>query len=232
MYKLPKSSGLNWHTQNNYFVPNAISCGCSHCNRTPLTVTTEGGWSMRDDSWYKCTKCPACGKIIHFWLLFREKQETSVNAPNVTDIYIEPTPPLSVSYDCCIDEISPFFRAVYNQAVSAEENGLDALVGMGYRKALEFLLKDWICSEHLDDEEEIKKMSLGKCVHNYISDVSLKNGLERTIWLGNDETHYVRTWPEKDILDLKILLEICLRKIAGEIMLKKLPETMPRQTTS
>lgn len=229
MFKLSKQSGLNWAQSNNVFIPRAITSGCFYCKRNPVTFSLAGSWNSRDDSMFNKTTCPACGKEISVWLLLRTKQETASNAPNVTDIYIEPDPPLAITYDSCIDDVSKNFAEIYRQAVCAEANGLDSLVGIGYRKALEFLIKDWLIKEQPDKADDIKKSLLGKCVSDYIQDISLKTCLSRTVWLGNDETHYVRTWPEKDISDLKMLLEISLRKIAGEIMIQKMPETMPKK---
>ena len=36
------------------------------------------------------------------------------------------------------------FLTIYNQSLSAEDNNLDQIAGIGYRKALEFLIKDYL----------------------------------------------------------------------------------------
>jgi hypothetical protein len=41
---------------------------------------------------------------------------------------------------------------------------------------------------------------------------------ERATWLGNDETHYVRKWEDKDINDLKILIKVTLHWIEMELL--------------
>lgn len=41
--------------------------------------------------------------------------------------------------------------------------------------------------------------------------------MERAAWLGNDETHYVRKWPEKDVKDLKSLNRI-IRIKSGSVL--------------
>ena len=40
-------------------------------------------------------------------------------------------------------------------------------------------------------------------------------------WLGNDETHYVRKWEEKDIRDLKILIRLTESWIQNSILTDK-----------
>jgi hypothetical protein len=38
----------------------------------------------------------------------------------------------------------------------------------------------------------------------------------RAAWLGNDETHYLRTWEDKDLTDLKKLIELTVQWIEIE----------------
>lgn len=49
----------------------------------------------------------------------------------------------------------------------------------------------------------------------------------RAVWLGNDETHYTRKWEDKDINDLKSIIELTLHWIESEIRTQKLLEDMP-----
>jgi len=42
---------------------------------------------------------------------------------------------------------------------------------------------------------------------------------ERAVWLGNDEAHYIRKWEDKDLADLKKLMEIVIHFIDMEILL-------------
>lgn len=115
-----------------------------------------------------------------------------------------------------IQEISKDFTIIYNQAARAEELELNRVAGMGYRRAFEFLIKDFLISEFPDKELEIKKEMLGKCIKNYITDGRIKQIAERAAWLGNDETHYERRWVDKDVGDLKKLIEITMHFILME----------------
>lgn len=42
-----------------------------------------------------------------------------------------------------IKDLSPNFVKIYHQAEQAENTGLSDICGLGYRKALEFLVKDY-----------------------------------------------------------------------------------------
>ena len=40
-------------------------------------------------------------------------------------------------------------------------------------------------------------------ISRYIDDSNIKNVAKRAVWLGNDETHYIRKWEDKDLSFLK-----------------------------
>jgi hypothetical protein len=65
-----------------------------------------------------------------------------------------------------ITEISPNFVDIYNQAIAAETHQLNQLVGIGLRKALEFLVKDFARTENSEKENEIICTPLGKCAYS------------------------------------------------------------------
>ena len=75
---------------------------------------------------------------------------------------------------------------------------------------------------------EIDKMSLASCIKKYINDPNTKSMAERTAWLGNDETHYLRKWPEKDINDLKVLLKLTINSIENQLLINKYQEEMDK----
>jgi hypothetical protein len=44
---------------------------------------------------------------------------------------------------------------------------------------------------------------------------------KRAAWLGNDETHYVRKWTDKDVRDLKILITLTINWINNVLLTRK-----------
>ena len=84
---------------------------------------------------------------------------------------------------------------------------------MGYRKALEFLIKDFLLLEKQEKQEDIKNWALGKCINELIDNEQLKKVASRATWLGNDQVHYKKIYTENDINDLKLLIEIAIRWI-------------------
>ena len=50
---------------------------------------------------------------------------------------------------------------------------------------------------------------------------------ERAIWLGNDETHYVRVWEAQSLADLKKLISLTLHWIEMEELTNSFEVNMP-----
>jgi hypothetical protein len=117
-----------------------------------------------------------------------------------------------------IKELSPNFVEVYNQAIAAESSNLPQISGMGFRKALEFLIKDFAIDQNPDKEKSIKSNFLGTVLKDYIDDPRLKTTAERATWLGNDETHYVKKWIDKDVNDLKLLIRLSVNWIENVLL--------------
>lgn len=124
-------------------------------------------------------------------------------------------------------ELSLQFTEIYNEASSAETNGLMKICGVGYRKALEFLIKDYLIKIHPEKEQEIKSKFLGKCITEYIPNENIKAIAKRATWLGNDETHYIRIWEGKDLEDLKKLIDLTLHWIEMEQLTQEVIKDMP-----
>jgi len=125
-----------------------------------------------------------------------------------------------------INEISEQFVEIYNQSKCAEELNLDQICGVGYRKAIEFLIKDYLISLDPSKGNNIKEKFLGNCIKEDVKDENIKICASRAVWLGNDETHYVKKWENKDISHLKELIELTVFWIQGEIMTRKYKANM------
>ncbi|GGB26904.1 hypothetical protein GCM10011409_00260 [Lentibacillus populi] len=97
--------------------------------------------------------------------------------------------------------------------------------GIGYRKAIEFLVKDYLIFLNPENKEKILKQQLSPCI-NMLDNHNIKEIARRAAWLGNDETHYMRKWEDKDINDLKKLIEVTVYFIAMDVSAKKYLEEM------
>jgi len=139
----------------------------------------------------------------------------------------EPVKPTQRSFSNEISRISPSFVSICNEALAAEEYGLLHVCGPGYRKALEYLLKDYLITLSPSDLANIKAEPLGTCIKSRVTDPKLKECAKRAAWLGNDETHYERRWMEQDLQDLKTLIELSVRWIEIQLLTNGYMTSMP-----
>ena len=138
---------------------------------------------------------------------------------------VEPTRFEKQSFDDNITNLSPQFDKIFNQALAAESSGLDEIAGLGYRKALEFLVKDFAIYKHSDKSEEIKKLALSQCIQKYIDDDRIKTLAERSAWIGNDEAHYIRKQTDRDVNDMKSFIKAIVYFI-GMLLITEDAESM------
>ncbi|XXF01666.1 DUF4145 domain-containing protein [Pseudomonas sp. D3-10] len=137
-----------------------------------------------------------------------------------------PWTPKTVAVVQEVTHISPQFSEIYKQASQAESYGLGEIAGVGFRKSLEYLIKDYCTAQNPGKEEDIKKRPIAQVIEAFVSNENVKQCAKRAIWLGNDETHYVRKWEGKDVKDLKLLIQITVNWIQQEVITKKLLEDM------
>lgn len=175
---------------------------CPHCGQTmtPNVLSTNSYDTTRESpmSFGVFVNCTAnnCGK--YFAIQYTSDYNGSYLLPYTYK------PPVSVDLPENIDKVSPDFVEIYSQATKAEAEGLHQIAGVGYRKALEFLIKDYAIYSNGEDADDIKKMFLGKVIDKYLDDFpKLQNLAKAASWIGNDETHYVRRHDDKDIRDMK-----------------------------
>jgi hypothetical protein len=133
---------------------------------------------------------------------------------------------ISENFSTEIIEVSPKFQEIFNQAFFAEQNNLFEICGVGYRKSLEFLIKDYLITLFPDKEASIKKSTISNCISSYVEDTRLKSTSNRAVWLGNDHTHYEKKWDDKNLNDLKTLIKLTINWIESEILTKKFNDSM------
>ena len=136
--------------------------------------------------------------------------------------------PKKKEFSDIINSISSQFVSIYNQAYFAEQINLDQICGVGYRKSLEFLIKDYLISKETEKQvkENIRKKFLNNCIQDHVQNDNIKNVAKRAVWLGNDETHYVRVWANKDVKNLKQLIDLTVRWIENEVETERVLQEM------
>jgi hypothetical protein len=189
---------LNWRGNSSRLSINTDPDSCPICHRAIQPVDQK--WDFLIDEGAKriverVLRCPK-KDCLH---LFIARYNVTTGNPNM--FLLDACVPAEVSDYAFAPElhtISPDFCNIYNQAQKAEQLQLTLVCGPGYRKALEFLVKDYVSLLHPAPEDKVKieKMTLMACIKEYVADPKVKTMAERAAWLGNDETHYVRKWED------------------------------------
>jgi len=85
---------------------------------------------------YQCPSFPCQRAFIASYISFNNYafffQKTNIGEPKETSFSEE------------IREISPLFVKIYNESFFAEQYNLTAICGVGYRKSVEYLIKDYL----------------------------------------------------------------------------------------
>lgn len=174
-----------------------------------------------------------CGVAVYLCKLCRRsfyaEYDFSLNGIESTNpITIAPITPPRRDFGQMVTDVSPKFVETYYQAAAAETYELSEIAGMAYRRALEFLVKDYLIHTITDQREDIERKPLGQCI-NLIDNKKLKACASRATWLGNDFTHYQRRFDEFEIDDLKGFIEATLHWISMELITEKALATDPRK---
>lgn len=181
---------------------------------------------LKDGSSYEaylvclCTRCRQM-----FFIKYSGTCHNSISSPTLQKLI--PVTPSRVSFSDDLSAISPTFVNTYNQAQFAESQGLTEICGIGYRRALEFLVKDYLIHLSPDEEDTIKAEFLGASIKRINND-RIKVLAERSTWIGNDETHYVRKHEDFDYTDMKRFIIAMVRYIESELTFEEALSIPPK----
>jgi hypothetical protein len=199
---------------------------CPLCHRAMCPTSIGPGIPTREERMEVVFQCPSreCRKLLI------GTYQRSLPAGIFSLVQVAPCAVSSLAFSAEIQGLSPPFVEIFNEARAAESYGLTHIAGAGYRKALEYLVKDFCASSCGDDTEKaeaIRSKYLGKVIGEDISDPRMRAAAQRATWLGNDETHYVRKWDEKDREDLKKLIALTVSWVNTNLLTDSYIDEMP-----
>lgn len=150
---------------------------------------------------------------------------SSLNAYYIRGIYPQSFTGTSFSPD--IKSLSPMFVTTYHQSEEAQTRKLTEVAGCGYRKSVEFLVKDYLCHKMPDEVETIKTEFLGTSIKR-ITENRIRVLAERASWIGNDATHYVKKHEALDIEDMKQFIKALVVYIDSELTFDAALSVLPK----
>lgn len=182
---------------------------CPYCHKTLLTELTFAFLDEENTLAYSLIYCPNCYQ--YFFCTYKYD--------NISDRYmLDATYPpniFSIQISDEIKKISPNFVEIFSQAQTAEKANLTWITGIAYRKALEFLVKDYVISIYPDKAEEIMKEALSATIKR-IDSTKIQTLAKKASWIGNDETHYLKKHKDLDLNTMKSFIKAMLTYIEAE----------------
>ncbi len=179
-------------------------CPLCHCYFEPV-VKHQGTHHTSDAQHvihYEVYECPACfHPFIAIW------ETHSWYSDTLALRHIAPANYDAREIDKIITAISPSYADIYHEAEEAEARGLLKICGAGYRKALEFLIKDYAIYLDPSAQSQIESEFLSNTIKRLDSN-RISTAAKKCSWLGNDHVHYKYTHSDKDIQDMKQLLKV------------------------
>lgn len=192
---------------------------CPRCNSAIEPVFLFGYINnLEKDLFSVFLNCNACHNT--FISNYKFTKEIEIGYKNYLDSSLICSEPISVtkkSFSDDINKLSPDFVRVYNQAFAAEQNELDDICGMGYRKAVEFLVKDYSNKISPEDKDTIKSKPLSDCINTYFDNKKLKSLALASAWIGNDQTHYEQRISDAGIEEMKAFIMALVNFIDSDL---------------
>ncbi len=170
--------------------------------------------------------CPHCERF--FYVCYYASNEVYVSIPTCYQEAIYPISKKVTTFDNLIKSLSPKFVEIYHQAELAENMNLTEICGVGYRKATEFLIKDFAIMKNPDDVDKIKEMPFSMCIQNYMKEDNIITLAKRIAWIGNDETHYIRKHDNRNFSDMKNFIKACVYFIGMHLIVDDAESISPK----
>lgn len=161
-------------------------------------------------------RCPHCSKA------YIVAYEYDTEAKTTTFRGFFPTATEVLESKLLID-LSPGFENYFNQAMRAEKAGDLELAAIGFRTALECLVKDYAITELQKDRNEVIQKKLFGAISEYLGERDLIAAADVVRILGNDYTHYERKYPQHDYELLKSYLQIFMKLVETKLMIAHPP---------
>lgn len=227
MYKIP--IGNEYY---DFLIPNLCpNCGVS--NNPANSIATYIVINKYERIGFLTHKCLSCNKT-HYSIQRLSLDQNTQTTPKLLCLY--PNKKEKRQFHKLIEELSPRFVNVYHQAQMAEQNEAYIIAGMGYRAALEILIKDYVLNILQEDKNKISKMKLADCIVHYFkgdaeSNVALFNAADVVRIFGNDFAHWEHPedFSEQESINyIKSYLDIFISTIKTKLMCFNPPVKRPQ----
>lgn len=197
---------------------------CPCCNRVIFPEMRTFTIARNGELLNAIMLCPSC--FVEYFERFA-KSPTNYLIYHSYEAYPYIHPQINFPQD--IKDLFPDFYKIYEEAATAESYNLKEICGMGYRKALEALVKQYAIELFPDEKDMIENELLMPTIKRFKSQKITKLATAAT-WLGNDHVHLITKHPEYDLEHLKSFINVLCQFIQSEKEFEK-AETLINKPT-
>lgn len=194
-----------WINLATYTIPKK----CPHCDISNSPVYKEhfaasyNGKIIQIFIWV----CTNCGK--HYVTLHSRKDSSDKNLQFLA-IYPHTK---EIEFSEHIKTLSPRFVEIYNESAASEQLGNLTVAGIGYRLALEILVKDYAIKELSVDGKKAAETKLETAIKDFLPGIDIKYAADVVRMKGNDYSHYHEKYDSVDFETFKEYLDIFIQTI-------------------
>ncbi|MDW4038689.1 DUF4145 domain-containing protein [Staphylococcus saprophyticus] len=209
----------NEQTNSDILVEIELPKNCPYCNQlqTPIIKSTSN--IETDDLFFSVIfKCNNCSQ--HFIQQYKRQSSSHslgrYRSKQIAFHYQDSSNELTEA----LKECSPSFVDIKIQLDIAEKHNLDALLKLGYRKAVEQLVWDYLIKYENKNEKSLQGKSFANRINllNFIDSDWLSDLIA---WIGNDGAHPYQRHESLTIEDMKELSSILIINIETLIKQKR-----------
>jgi hypothetical protein len=163
-----------------------------------------------------------CNIFSHYCISCRKYHYTvqSQFADDISQLLLVYPNQVVVDIDELFIKHTPNFATVYSEAIQAEKADLPNIAGMGYRLAIECLIKDYALLFDLATTDELTKLNFNNCIDKFMKDDELlKNAIHTVRKIGNDYSHWKKEY-DLPLPTLKAYAEIVIIAFKMKLMMK------------
>ena len=196
---------------------------CPYCNKAIYPEIKVANFSNNYNHASCIVSCPACSE--EFFIKFRRDVTLITYTYDYYEVLPFPKPQINLPAD--FQELFPEFYKIYLEAAQAESYNLLEICGMGYRKALEALVKQYATELFPEQAEAIQNEMLMPTIKRFASPKIITLATAAT-WLGNDHAHLVTKHPDYDLEALKTFINVLCQYIQSEKEIDKAAELISK----
>ncbi|MDE1472725.1 hypothetical protein [Eubacterium limosum] len=151
--------------------------------------------------------CTNCGK---HYITLHSRKDSSDKALQFLAIYPHTK---EIEFSEHIKTLSPRFVEIYNESAASEQLGNLTVAGIGYRLALEILVKDYAIKELSVDSKKAAETKLETAIKEFLPGIDIKYAADVVRMKGNDYSHYHEKYDSVDFETFKEYLDIFIQTV-------------------